>query len=229
MQLVAVSRLQKILARVDGCQGPEQGNARFLLQRELERVNWSEVGLRSLQASRNPDGEAAMHKAEVEVRFASKLTKRRAWLESLADRVCDVMGLACGLNKETGDFGRTGHNGVALIGPLGAALSGAALLCKIAEAAMVTDKCDQDAWANAFCCEVFPAIKQSSEAASSQERSQKWLEDKDLFKIALELHGKEYDVFQRIRQMFPVKSMTDLVKFYYCHHHYDYSRDRGRK
>ena len=35
-QLAAASRLQKIMARVDGCSGGEQGNARFLLERELE-------------------------------------------------------------------------------------------------------------------------------------------------------------------------------------------------
>ena len=53
-------------------------------------------------------------------------------------------------------------------------------------------------------------------------------EDKNLFEKALELHGKEYDVFQRIRQMLPVKSMTDPVEFYY-RHYYDYSRDQEKK
>ena len=50
-----------------------------------------------------------------------------------AHRICDVMGLASGVNSEKGCFGRVGHNGVAVVGPLGAALSGAALLCKISE------------------------------------------------------------------------------------------------
>ena len=35
------------------------------------------------------------------------------------------MGLACGLNCGQGRFGRVGKNGVALIGPLGASVSGA--------------------------------------------------------------------------------------------------------
>ena len=34
-QLAATSRLQKILARVDGCSGPEQNNARYLMMREF--------------------------------------------------------------------------------------------------------------------------------------------------------------------------------------------------
>ena len=48
------------------------------------------------------------------------------------------MGLSKGINRAKGCFGRVGHNGVALSGPLGAALSGAAFLCKTAGAAMVT-------------------------------------------------------------------------------------------
>ena len=42
-----------------------------------------------------------------------------------------------------------GHHGVALVGPLSAALSGSVLLCKLAESAMDSRRCDKDAWANA--------------------------------------------------------------------------------
>ena len=87
------------------------------------------------------------------------------------------MGLAYGINSAKGCFGRVGHNGVALVGPLGAALSGAALLCKIAEAAQVTQKCDKDAWANAFCQEVFPEMPPTPAAARSQDLAKRWRRD----------------------------------------------------
>merc|ERR1712224_777162 len=87
------------------------------------------------------------------------------------------MGLTYGINNAKGCFGRVGHNGVALIGPLGATLSAAAFVCKIAEAALITQRCDKDAWANAFCLEVFPALQQSSAAAKSQGIAGRWRRD----------------------------------------------------
>lgn len=113
------------------------------------------MGLRSFQSSLSPDGEAAAHKAKVEVRFVKKITTRHEWLESLTSRICDAMGLCFGLNTSRGCFGHVGHNGVAVVGPLGAALSGYALLCGLAESALITSRCDKNAWANGYCNEVF--------------------------------------------------------------------------
>ena len=106
---------------------------------------------------------------------ASRLAKILARVDRCSS---DVMGLVVGLNSEKGCFGRVGHNGVVLVGPLGAALSGAALLCKITEAAQNTQKCDIDAWANAFCREVFPKMRQDKAAARRQDLAEQWLRDK---------------------------------------------------
>ena len=53
------------------------------------------------------------------------------------------------------------------------ALSDAALLYNIADAAMPTDRCDADAWANAFCTEVLPAMDQRQTAMQLNKQWQK--------------------------------------------------------
>ena len=58
-----------------------------------------------------------------------------------------------------------------LIGHRGIPLYAAALLCKIAEAAMSTNRCDKDAYANCFCKQVIRArLEQSPEGETSEER-----------------------------------------------------------
>lgn len=176
-QRAVAERLCKILQLKERGSSGEQANAEFLLQRELSRLSWSEVGLRSHQNAANPSVSAANTKALVQLKFTTAVTVRRAWFESLGASIASRMGLAEGVNKARYGL-RSGHNGIALCGCLGAALSGAAVMARIAEMAMrECTRTDLNAFAHGFCIRALPEVAQTGEAAKYQDQSMQWIRD----------------------------------------------------
>lgn len=80
-------------------------------------------------------------------------------------------------NRAKGHFGRTGHNGVGLVGKPAAVLLAATVIAKTAEAATQScHKTDKDTFCASFCRELSWADASEPEAREAQlAASQRWL------------------------------------------------------
>merc|ERR1712039_245381 len=88
------------------------------------------------------------------------------------------MGAVVALNKACGHFGRVGHNGVSLCGTPVAATIAAAVIAKIAEAAMAAcNKSDKESFCANFCRQVYPTDTSDQDARTRKCSAAKtWLQ-----------------------------------------------------
>ena len=175
-QFNELSRLKKFLDRIDDMQNydGERANAARVLQAALGRLDLQESTLRDAFGSLDAD---AAKPSLACLEFTKRLTSRRLWFEEHATRVSLPMGVAVTANNAKGHFGRTGHNGVGLVGKPAAVLLAAAVIAKTAEAAMEScQKCDKDSFCASFCRQLTWADTSEPEAREAQLAvSQHWL------------------------------------------------------
>ena len=124
-----------MMDRIDDMQNydGERANAARVLQAALGRLDLEESALRDSFGSLAAD---AAKPSLACLEFTKRLTSRRLWFEEHATRVALPMGVAVTANRAKGHFGRTGHNGVGLVGKPAAVLLAATVIAKTAEAAM---------------------------------------------------------------------------------------------
>lgn len=88
-QLIAAERLGKMFCRLDDTRNypGERANALRVIQQMLDKLAWSEAGLRSVHEALEAgvDSEVPMLGT---LKFIKRVTSRRQWFEDLADVVC---------------------------------------------------------------------------------------------------------------------------------------------
>eukprot|EP00439_Symbiodinium_sp_Y106_P014745 s6370_g2.t1 len=147
-QLQELQRMKKMLDRMDDVQNfaAERANAARVLHSCLAKLEMDEGSLRAAFGTFASDD--ASNPSLVKLEFCKRVTSRRLWFEHHAKRIAEPMGVAVMANQATGHFGRTGHNGVVLVGKPAATLLAAALIAKTSEAALsACTKSDE----NSFC------------------------------------------------------------------------------
>lgn len=177
-QLAELSRLQKILERMDDQQNylPERQNAARLLHRCLEQLELDESTLRA--ACGGLSGSDSRRPARATLEFTKKITSRREWFEENAEAIAHPMGVAVSVNKAQGHFGRVGHNGVTLVGTPPAVVLASVFIANTSEKALKScNKSDVDTFCGNFCKQVRPTDYSDPDGRRDHlSRSFEWLE-----------------------------------------------------
>lgn len=183
-------RLTKALSMFDSGTVHERENAGRLL---VDRLNKLQLDLSELRKVHDAlDGGADKEaNALVIVQFQRKLVKPRQWFEDLADAICAPLGLARGRQTHS-----RGINGVALCGPLTAALTGGMVLARIASAAL--SACwskDEDSFCGAFGLTVVKGLQdepRSHAADILHSKTKRWLDAVWEYNIPSHVEARQY-------------------------------------
>lgn len=171
--LTQVERLRKILARAEDPSNfaAERANAGRVLQALLSSMGKSQADLRKVTSAFHPGVDATVP-TFAKLSFAKKVTTRRAWFETFSSEIATPLGVALGLPRSRGPYGRQGHNGRALFGPPAAVVLASVVIAKVAECAMKScRKHDEDSYCAAFCKQCVPTDESTKAARKLQLRS----------------------------------------------------------
>ena len=115
-QLAGLPRLRKMLDRMSDLSNfaGERHNATMAVHTSLDKLQLNEESLRL--ACGGLSGDDVRRPTLATLTFAKRITSRREWFEENANHIANPMGVTVTVNRATGHFGRTGHNGVCLVG-----------------------------------------------------------------------------------------------------------------